>query len=137
MARTFALDFDAVVNTYSGWKGVDELYEPRPGLQKFLDELRFAGYTELVIHSTRDPERIESWLEKHRILGIDRITREKPLAIAYLDDRAIRFHGDFEEALKEAIGFQAYWEKREVKPPDFEAALKEAAGFLAYREKKE
>jgi predicted mannosyl-3-phosphoglycerate phosphatase (HAD superfamily) len=109
MPRTICLDFDGVLNTYSGWKGEDYLFEPQPGAKEFINELRSLGY-EVVIHSTRDPMKIGKWLVDHAILGPIKVFKEKPPAIAYLDDRAIRFDGDFGKSLEEIKNFKTYWE---------------------------
>lgn len=111
MKPTVCLDFDGVLNTYSGWAGAEELFEPAPGVREFLSQAQksFA----LVIHSTRDPALIEGWLDRHDLSSfIHRVTMTKPLAIAYVDDRAIRFSGDFEAVLEQfRVGLRAHWEK--------------------------
>ena len=58
--KTVCIDFDGVLNTYDGWKGEDELFNPREKVEWFLKQLRQAGY-EIVIHSTRTPSKIRKW----------------------------------------------------------------------------
>lgn len=107
---TVALDFDGVLNCYTGWKGESELYQPRPDAQQFLALLN-ADY-EVAIYSTRDPESIRAWLQEHGLADYVRsVTKHKPPALAYIDDRAIRFDGDYGAVLVELSTFKPYWEK--------------------------
>jgi hypothetical protein len=99
MKPTICLDFDGVLNTYTGWRGEEELFQPAPGVAAFLGAL--AADYELVIHSTRDPVLIMRWLVQHGLNEfIRRVDAVKPKAIAYVDDRAIRHEGDFEHTLE-------------------------------------
>lgn len=105
---TVAVDFDGVIHAYSkGWQG-GEIYDGAvPGsfdaIQKLLDD----GYA-VMIHTTREPMTVAAWMR--RVLGLDctystdesklpefwtgpsiLVTRRKLPALAYIDDRAIRF----------------------------------------------
>jgi len=83
-----------VMNTYNGWKGEDELFEPRPGLTAFLKVLQREG-NQIVIFTNRPVEKVNTWLEKY---GVDSfiayVTNTKPLAHVYVDDRAVTFEGN-------------------------------------------
>ena len=111
MPKTICLDFDGVLNTYDGWKGEDFLFDPRPGAGDFIKELLSLGF-QVIIHSTRDPLKITDWLLDHKFPGAEiiRVTREKPPAIAYVDDRASCCIGDFALALDQVKNCQTYWE---------------------------
>lgn len=111
MPKTICVDFDGVLNTYTGWKGEDYLYDPRPGAKEFIEELLDNGY-EVIIHSTRSPEKIGQWLKDNKFRGCDwmRVSKEKPPAIAYVDDRAICFTGNFRIAIEQVKDFRAHWE---------------------------
>ena len=39
MKKKIFIDFDGVLNTYNGWKGSDELFEPMPNTKEFLINL--------------------------------------------------------------------------------------------------
>jgi hypothetical protein len=94
--RTLCIDFDGVLHTYSrGWHD-GTLYDPPiPGAIAALWALREAGYV-LVVHTTRcaDPSQtqlIRDWLERYGAPVIWKVTHEKLPALAYIDDRAVRF----------------------------------------------
>lgn len=111
--KTIALDFDGVLNTYTGWDGPNNLFTPRENAKEFLQELRGNGY-EVVIYSTREPKAILKWLREHDLIDlIHHVTTEKPMAIAYIDDRAIRFDGRFDgDLLQQVLHFKAHWETK-------------------------
>ena len=94
MGKTIAVDFDGVIHLYAqGWKDGTVYDDPVPfafdEIQKLIDE----GF-DVVIHTTRtDHEAIREWLTFHDApwRGMVEITNIKPKAIAYIDDRAVRF----------------------------------------------
>lgn len=110
MPKTVCLDFDGVMNTYSGWKGENELFSPRGGLKVFLERLIEGGF-DLVVHSTRPAEKIRAWLETHGLPALQVMDR-KPPAVVYLDDRAVCFTGSFEDALHAILNFRVFWEAK-------------------------
>jgi hypothetical protein len=106
------VDFDGVLNNYSGWKGETELYTPRTGVKEFMGNLR-KDYR-VVVFTTRDNEKVREWLEKYDIL-YDDITSTKQGAVCYIDDRALKFNGDFNETLIELSDFKTHWEQDNTK----------------------
>ena len=105
------VDFDGVLAEYDGWKGPDILGDPRPGAKEFLEQINDLGM-KVIILTTRDPAAVHSWLIDHGLHDlVDRITRQKPPALAYIDDRAICFKGDFGAVLWNLVRFTPYWRK--------------------------
>jgi len=109
-ARTICLDFDGVVHSYqSGWKGEDVI--PDPPIHKVgLAIKRLRKDYRVVIFSARCRTEegciaIEAWLDKHSI-EVDEVCRHKPPAHIYVDDRAVRFTGDWEETISEIHNFR-------------------------------
>ena len=121
MKKTVVFDFDGVIHSYtSGWQGIDNIPDPPvPGIEEALKEIHDAGY-EVVIVSTRCSEAlglfaINTWLEYHGLFQyVDKILKEKPPAIVYVDDRAICFDGKPENLLEQIKLFKP-WYQREVK----------------------
>ena len=103
MARqsTICLDFDGVLHSYaSGYTGIEVVDDPTPGAQRFIEHLIAKGY-KVVIQSARAAEHggtdaINLWLAKNDFPKME-VTSTKPKAVLYLDDRGMRFEGDFGE----------------------------------------
>lgn len=101
--RTIAVDFDGVIHRYSkGWRDGSIYDSPVEGAREALARIH-ARY-EVVIFTTRvnpamrgadsQMDRILAWLEAQgfrRGEHFDDITHVKPPALAYIDDRAVRF----------------------------------------------
>lgn len=106
MNKTIAIDFDGVIHKYSkGWN--DGMLEgPMDGAIESLKKLMDGGYSVYIL-TTRDPQAVQNWLGMHgdglgsvilppgtnfhtskTLVGISNI---KLPAIAYIDDRGIRF----------------------------------------------
>ena len=125
MARTVVFDFDGVIHSYtSGWKGETNIPDtPVPGIQEALKEIHDAGY-EVVVVSARCKTvlgrmAIENWLDMYGMTQeVDKVCKEKPPAIAYIDDRAICFDGHPETLLKKIQNFQPWYKKPTLTPPN-------------------
>lgn len=123
MAKTVVFDFDGVIHSYtSGWQGEDTILDPPvPGIREALKEIRDAGY-EVVVVSTRCATikghgAIEAWLYDNGLREyIDKVCKEKPPAVAYIDDRAICFDGHPETLLKKIKNFQPWYKKPTLTP---------------------
>lgn len=102
------VDFDGVLNDYEGWRGPDYMYSPRPGARDFLTQLQ-SKFT-VAIFSTRDPYNLREWFELYH-MPYDKIVTKKVPAVAYIDDRALRFDGNYNKLLYELSDFKAHWEK--------------------------
>ena len=113
--KTVAVDLDGVLAKYDGWRGVGHIGDPIQGAQDFLNKLQRLGF-EVLIFTTRchpdvnvvpaefHPESrdresmwkshlrriVEVWLEKFQ-MPHDRVYQGvgKPIATAYVDDRAV------------------------------------------------
>lgn len=104
LAKTIAVDFDGVIHPYSaGWVGSKPADEPpMPGALEFLRWCRDEGY-QVVIFSTRaDHEEgfkgICDWLTDNDLYSfVERVTHHKPPAVAYVDDRAVPYLGNWED----------------------------------------
>ena len=125
MARTVVFDFDGVIHSYtSGWQGEDAIPDPPvPGIREALKEIHDAGY-EVVVVSTRcatikGHRAIEAWLYDNGLREyIDKVCKEKPPAVAYIDDRAICFDGHPETLLKKIQNFQPWYKTPTLTQPN-------------------
>lgn len=120
MKKTVVFDFDGVIHSYvSGWCGEDQIPdEPVKGIGEVLKHVQ--EKYEVVIVSTRcrsesGKNAIQNWLKKYGLdIYVDRICKEKPPAIVYIDDRAICFDGNTDFLLQRIENFQP-WNKRKLK----------------------
>lgn len=105
------VDLNGVLDAYTGWKHPDHWDEPRPGARGFLQALTERGF-DVVVFTTRHHLQVRRWLQQHGLLTyVSAVTRRKPPAHVFVDDRAVCFKGDFEDALDEIIHFKAHWEE--------------------------
>lgn len=123
--KTIAFDFDGVIHSYdSGWTGEVPTDPPVPGARESLATLRAAGYR-VVVFSCRvltagGMAATREWLRTHGI-EVDGITGIKPHAVLYVDDRAHRFQGTWDDVLA-AVGRKPWNVERmlaEPLPPAF------------------
>lgn len=104
---TIAWDFDGVIHPYTdGWQGpVPSNEPPIPGVAAALRTWQRRGFRNIVFSTRAEmPEGlagIEAWLEKEGLTDyVDEVTNKKPPAIAYVDDRAVSFQGNWEDVHK-------------------------------------
>lgn len=117
MKQTVVFDFDGVIHSYtSGWCGIDCTPDnPVEGIENVLRELHESGY-EVVVVSSRCKvdigiDAVWNYLEKHNLAGyVDKVCKEKPPAIVYVDDRAICFDGDTTTLVGKIKNFKTYME---------------------------
>ena len=121
---TVVFDLDGVIHSYvSGWQGVDVIPDPPvPLIQEEIERIRKAGY-KVVVVSTRctDPagmDAVKNYLDVNGIV-VDEVLAEKPPALVYIDDRAIRFDGDPRGLLEQIQQFRPWQEGGPLrgKPP--------------------
>lgn len=107
MKKTIAIDFDGVVHKYSkGWQDGKIYDEPVEGSLEAIITLLERGYKVSVFTTRENTELVKTWIvektykckglqSKPYLFWFDRdefeVTNKKPPAIAYIDDRGIRF----------------------------------------------
>ena len=122
MTKTVAVDFDGVIHAYSkGWQDGSIYDKPVPGAFDALALLmkKFA----VMVHTTREPASVARWIKEWG--GIETcwyadpaklpqfwddqrcllVTDRKLPAVAYIDDRAIRFT-NWDQALDDLGRFE-------------------------------
>lgn len=103
---TVSVDFDETLHPYDkGWTGpIPDDVPPLPGALDFLRALKVKGFN-VVILSVRASEpggvdAIRNWCTKYGLAPfIDGITDVKPHAVAYVDDRAVPYQGNWTKVL--------------------------------------
>ncbi|WP_323736285.1 hypothetical protein PXD04_10440 [Methanosphaera sp. ISO3-F5] len=105
-----AVDYDGVLNQYEGWKGENHLPQPIKGVEQFLQKL--SEEYNVVIFTCRDNKKVREWLREYELdKYVYAVTITKPQAVAYIDDRSIRYDGSYSEVLDQLSGFQTWWEE--------------------------
>lgn len=104
-----AVDFDGTIAEWTRWTSAEDVGAPIPGAIEFIRALQKAGYR-VAIFSARahDPigkKAIEQWIKKQGLGDIiEFVTHEKlPDFRLFIDDRAIRFEGDYRDTLKQIL----------------------------------
>jgi hydroxymethylpyrimidine pyrophosphatase-like HAD family hydrolase len=117
--KTIAIDFDATIATYDGFKGKGVFGNPVEGASRVIKQLKQKGW-KIIIYTTRsETHQIIDYLDEHNI-PYDYINHNpknielgcslgKPLADVYLDDRAITFDGNWGKALYDVENFSEWW----------------------------
>jgi len=115
--RIVVVDLDGTLAEYDGWKGEwAPIGEPICDVngwnaRDFMLALQRRGFQTIVYSSRGDVPAIVAWLQRHGI-PYDAVNRSltgfpgesaKPPAIAYVDDRAVRFAGNYQAALVRVI----------------------------------
>lgn len=115
--RVYAFDFDGVIAEYDGWKGEEVQGTPRDAVVNAIRILKKQGCI-IIIHSTRGDEILKQYCKEHDI-PVDYINENpiigganqgKPMATAYIDDRAVCYRGQTaEELVEELTHFKPFW----------------------------
>lgn len=145
--KTLCIDFDGVIHAYSkGWSNGDTYDFPLPHALETIQLALDTGFR-VFIMSTRNPRQVKSWLDrikfqdyqftmsglkvpfKYRKIpfwkkfwdvdGVVGITKRKLPATVYLDDRAIKFNGDWPIAFSKCLTFKT-WQEDGIDPKNYE-----------------
>jgi hypothetical protein len=107
------IDFDGVIHANSkGFYNGSVYDDPIPGARAALEVLskKFvivvysakARQDRMLIDGKTGIELIWDWLKKHNMNGfVKEVTAEKPRAVFYIDDKAIRFNGSWNDTFLE------------------------------------
>jgi hypothetical protein len=108
--RTVCLDFDGVLHSYrSGWCGATIIPDPpihgtREAVARLREQYCVVVYSTRC-HSEEGRQAVKNWLQRHDIV-VDDVCEHKPPALVYIDDRAIRFRGNWDDVLMEIHQFR-------------------------------
>lgn len=98
--RPVAVDFDGVLHDKP--KGTLSLGSPHDGAQEFIKWLLRHGF-DPHIHTARSKHTdVVEWLQKHKFPPM-LVTNVKQPAEVYIDDRAMRFMGRFDQLKKRLL----------------------------------
>jgi hypothetical protein len=118
--QTVILDFDGVIHSYtSGWQGPAVCNDPpTDGAKQAVAALR--ELYRVVVCSSRchqegGIEAVRDYLRRHDIV-VDDVSNDKPPHIVVVDDRALRFNGDWDYVLNNIEAAAVPWNKKDCQP---------------------
>src|SRR4030042_1183816 len=107
--NTVCVDFDGVLNDYRGYKEGYVYPLNKDGIA-VVRKLKEIGFRVVILSSARLAGIERALHDAFLDDVVDQITNVKVPAIAYIDDRAITFRGNFQETLEELLNFRTWWE---------------------------
>lgn len=110
---SICIDFDGVIAEYDGWKGEDNFGKPLKGAKEFLEKLNKVGLR-WVVFTARPHNKIADWFKKHKLPMPEKITNIKIKSPVYIDDRVLKFDGDFTKLVKDLKNFNVYWRPEKI-----------------------
>ena len=118
--KTIAIDFDGTINSYvSGFVAIDEIPDlPVPGAFEFIERAVLV-FDRVCIFSTRNTSSrgcaaMVRWFRLHGmrevVIAQLQFPLTKPRASVFIDDRAIKFNGDWSEFdPMKLVDFKPWW----------------------------
>lgn len=111
------VDFDGVIHSYtSKWAGALVIKDPPvPGAIRWLEEC--TKVFDVYIYSSRSKvpgaiDAMATWLYEYGLRAYVQFPTQKPPAFLTIDDRCIRFEGQFSELTPEMMLAFKPWNKR-------------------------
>lgn len=111
--NVICIDFDGVLAKYEGFAGLDHIGEPIPGGKEFIEKIKSKGL-DYVIFTTREPKGVKKWCEKYSFPKPKLITNIKIPAPVYIDDRSLKFNGNFNDLFSDLKTFKVHWKKDKI-----------------------
>ena len=106
--KAIAIDLGGVLDEYMGKYDVNKIPDIRNGAKEFI--IKLSKDYKLILFTTRDSKLAKEWLIKNNIdKYFSDITNTKPLAYIYLDDRALKFDGNYDDTLNAIKNYKVYW----------------------------
>src|SRR5574344_766353 len=106
--KTILIDLDGVLNDYDGNFDKNKIPKIKKGSKTFLKKL--SKNFDIKIFTTRNRLLTSKWLIENNLDEyIKEVTNKKENAYIYIDDRCIKFNGDFKEISKKIEDFKVYW----------------------------
>ena len=110
--KKILIDLDGVLNNYTKFDE-DAIPEIKQGAREFIENLFNLGKYDLILFTTRNKILAVKWLINNDLDKYFKdVTNVKTPAYIYIDDRAIKFNGDYDKTLNEITNFNVYWKNQ-------------------------
>lgn len=107
-SKTILIDLDGVLNEYNGKFCENKIPAIRTGAKEFLTQLS-KKYL-IKVFTTRNKIQTVKWLIDNKIDNIiSDVTDIKEPAWLYIDDRCIKFDGNYEEMTEQIENFKTWY----------------------------
>ena len=106
--KTILIDLDGVLNTYTGM--FDESFIPpiKEGAYEFIKEL--SSQFTIKIFTTRKSLVVSEWLIQNGLnVYIDNVTNVKEPSFLQVDDRCIKFNGNYKDLAEQIKNFKVWY----------------------------
>jgi hydroxymethylpyrimidine pyrophosphatase-like HAD family hydrolase len=100
--NNICFDFDGTLAEYDSWRGHGKFGELDPRAIRLLRNLANRGFRIVVLTARKETEFIKTYLDKNKV-KVAEVTNVKPIALAYIDDRAVEWKGDAGKALERVL----------------------------------
>ncbi len=106
--NTILIDLDGVLNEYIGVFDENNIPKIKEGADLFLKKLAEKYIVKLF--TTRNKLLASKWvIDNHIDSYINDITNVKEPAFLYIDDRSLKFNGDYEKLLNDIDNFKVWY----------------------------
>ncbi len=106
--KTVLLDFDGVLNDYNGNYSDGEIEPLRDGALDFLE--RLSKEFKIILFTSRDLYLVNEWVIENNLWKyFEKITNIKEPAFLIVDDRCVRFNGDYNQTLNDISNFKVWY----------------------------
>ena len=106
--KTILLDLDGVLNSYNGQYYEEEIAPLRDDAVCFLEKL--TEDFKIILFTSRDLYLVNEWVAENNLWKyFEKITNIKEPAYLMIDDRCVKFNGDFNQTLKDIDNFKVWY----------------------------
>lgn len=106
--KTILIDLDGVLNEYKGDYDKNSIPKPKEGVSEFLEKL-YENY-ELKLFTTRNKVLTRTWLNDYKLdKYFSSVTNTKELSWLIIDDRCLRFEGDYDLLTGQINNFKPWY----------------------------
>lgn len=105
--KVISIDLDGVLNNYRGNYDKNNIPEIKSGAKEFV--IKLSEKYDLILFTTRNSKQARNWLVKNDLNKyFKEVTNIKKPCYLYIDDRALKFEGDYDKISEEIENYKVY-----------------------------